>query len=126
MPEDRRFELSEADDNIVKCLIEECVEVAKECCKVGRFTFDNTHEKFAENENTPRKRLSIEMGQLQCLIFIFIEKGMVDKRLFDQGIIQKYNQLSEVPYNIVKIVEQYDPDFDSTKPTPDVMLRHKL
>lgn len=133
MPEDRRFELSEADLNILANLAEECNEVAiecnevaKECNKIIRFSLDNTHHKYDETENTPRKRLSTETGQLLFLIHKLINNGMVDNVLVQKGYKGKAKAISTIPYNIVKIVEQYDPNFDSTQPTPDVMLRHNL
>ncbi len=126
MPEDRRFELSEEDLNILANLAKMCNEVAKECCKVIRFSLDNTHDKYKEHENTTRKRLSTELGQLNCLMHIVSRMKLVDPDLFAKGSDQKYKALKRIPYNIVKVVPRYSPYFDSTKPTPDAMLNHKF
>ena len=52
---------------------EECAEVTQAISKVFRFGIDGVH-----NGKTNREHLEEEIGDLQCMISLMCEKGIVD------------------------------------------------
>ena len=52
---------------------EECAEVVQAISKVMRFGLDTTH-----NGRSNRDHLEEELGDLQCMINLLIERGVVD------------------------------------------------
>lgn len=53
---------------------EECAEVTQAISKVFRFGIDGTH-----NGNTNRARLTEEVGDLQCMIDLMCQQGIIDE-----------------------------------------------
>lgn len=54
---------------------EECAEVTQAISKVFRFGLDGVHK-----EETNRKRLTEELGDLHCMIELMVESGMIDRK----------------------------------------------
>jgi NTP pyrophosphatase (non-canonical NTP hydrolase) len=68
------------NDRIKETLIitqEECAEVIQAISKVMRFGFDSCYP-FEESAST-KECLTMEVGQLLCMIDILVEQGVIDE-----------------------------------------------
>ena len=75
---------------ILDILQEECGEVIQEVSKVRRFGIDSIH--FKENMSH-RVVLTNEIGDLQCMIDLAIEHGLVKKEDIDNAAKRKRAKL---------------------------------
>ena len=75
---------------------EECAEVIQAISKIFRFGFDSTH-----NGVTNREHLEVELGDLQCMIDLLTEKGVVDHQKILEAAEAKREKL-KVWSNIFK------------------------
>lgn len=65
--------MNEINKEVMLIAQEECAEVTQAISKVFRFGIDGEH-----NGVTNRARLEEEIGDLQCMISLMCEKGIVD------------------------------------------------
>lgn len=65
--------MNEINKEVMLIAQEECAEVTQAISKVFRFGIDGEH-----NGVTNRTRLEEEIGDLQCMISLMCEKGIVD------------------------------------------------
>ena len=68
------------NDKIKETLIitqEECAEVIQAVSKVMRFGFDSCYP--TEDSASTKECLTMEMGQLLCMIGILVEQGVIDE-----------------------------------------------
>ena len=69
--------MTEKEREILGITQEECAEVIQAISKCVRFGIDNSHK----SGNTQRENLSMEVGDLVCMIGLMIEAGLV-KEIF--------------------------------------------
>ena len=77
-------------EEILCILQEECAEVSQVVCKIRRFGIDNMYTK---GSGTQRENLTKELGDLQCMIDLCIERGIVEKSAVDLAILNKQEKL---------------------------------
>jgi NTP pyrophosphatase (non-canonical NTP hydrolase) len=65
--------MSEIEREIMLIAQEECAEVTQAISKVFRFGIDAVH-----NGKSNREHLEEEIGDLQCMISLMCEKGLID------------------------------------------------
>lgn len=65
--------MNSVENEVMLICQEECAEVTQAISKVFRFGIDGEH-----NGATNRARLEEEIGDLQCMISLMCEKGIVD------------------------------------------------
>ena len=65
--------LCEVDQETLRIAQEECAEVIQAISKVFRFGLDESY-----NGKTNREHLEEEIGDLQCMISLLVEKGVID------------------------------------------------
>lgn len=85
-------------DEILTILQEECAEVIQDVCKCKRFGIDNTYSKGTGSQ---RENLTKEIGDLQCMINLCIERGIIEKADVDQAVLNKREKL-KIYSNIFK------------------------
>ena len=86
------FMINNIDQEILSITQEECAEVIQAISKIFRFGFDSKHpEKAYDN----REHLEEELGDLQCMINLMIEHGVVRKSKVDEAEINKYEKLQQ-------------------------------
>ena len=71
---------------------EECAEVVVAISKISRFGIDNLKP---GKSKTNRQHLEEELGDLQCMINILIEKGIVSKAAIDEAERAKHTKLEQ-------------------------------
>ena len=69
---------------------EECAEVTQAISKVFRFGFDAVY-----NEESNKKRLTEELGDLHCMMELMVESGMVDRTELFEASGMKRRKLTE-------------------------------
>jgi hypothetical protein len=79
---------------LIECLTEECAEVIYECMKAMRFGQDDRAPYERDQNMTNRKKLSKELGELQALIPLLVEAGVVDEHEMARGRQAKPFKLS--------------------------------
>jgi NTP pyrophosphatase (non-canonical NTP hydrolase) len=90
--------INDIDHEILSITQEECAEVIQAISKIFRFGFDSRHpDKGYDN----REHLEEELGDLQCMIALMIEHGIVRERMLDVAKTKKYEKL-QVWSNIFK------------------------
>lgn len=77
-------------EELLVVLQEECAEVIQAISKCRRFGIDNTYSK---GTGTQRENLTKEIGDLQCMIDLCIERGIVEKSAVDLAILNKQSKL---------------------------------
>jgi NTP pyrophosphatase (non-canonical NTP hydrolase) len=77
-------------EEILCILQEECAEVIQSASKCRRFGIDNMYTK---GSGTQRENLTKELGDLQCMIDLCIERGIVEKSAVDLAILNKQEKL---------------------------------
>lgn len=77
-------------DELFTILQEECAEVVQAVSKCRRFGIDNTYSKGTGSQ---RENLTKEIGDLQCMINLCIEHGIVEKSAVDLAILNKQSKL---------------------------------
>jgi NTP pyrophosphatase (non-canonical NTP hydrolase) len=65
------------EKEILIILQEECAEVIQEASKIFRFGFESCYP-TADSANG-RERLTLELGQVLCMINLLIERNVVDE-----------------------------------------------
>jgi hypothetical protein len=67
--------LSNKQQEVMAIAQEECAEVIQAVSKIFRFGIDESH-----NGVTNREHLTIEAGDLQCMLDLLVEFGLIDKQ----------------------------------------------
>lgn len=78
------------NDKIREALIitqEECAEVVQAVSKVMRFGFDSCYP--TEDSASTKECLTMEVGQLLCMVNILIEQGVIDEDAMIAAMEQK-------------------------------------
>lgn len=88
--------MEKRNNEIMAIAQEECAEVIQAISKIFRFGFDSTH-----NGVTNREHLEVELGDLQCMIDLLTEKGVVDHQRILEAAEAKREKL-KVWSNIFK------------------------
>ena len=78
------------DEELFIILQEECAEVIQAVSKCRRFGIDNTYSKGTGSQ---RENLTKEIGDLQCMIDLCVEHGIVEKSAVDLAILNKQSKL---------------------------------
>jgi NTP pyrophosphatase (non-canonical NTP hydrolase) len=68
--------MTESEKQILLICQEECAEVTQAISKVFRFGYDSVYPKGSSEDN--RAKLEGELGDLQAMIELMIETGIVD------------------------------------------------
>ena len=79
-------------EELLVILQEECAEVIQSASKCRRFGIDNMYTK---GTGTQRENLTKELGDLQCMIDLCIEHGVVEKADVDLAVLNKQEKLKE-------------------------------
>ena len=79
-------------EELLVILQEECAEVIQSASKCRRFGIDNMYTK---GSGTQRENLTKELGDLQCMIDLCIEQGVVEKADVDAAVLNKQEKLKE-------------------------------
>ena len=79
-------------EELLVILQEECAEVIQAVSKCRRFGIDNMYTK---GSGTQRENLTKELGDLQCMIDLCIEHGVVEKADVDAAVLNKQGKLKE-------------------------------
>lgn len=69
--------MTESEKQILLICQEECAEVTQAISKVFRFGYDSVYPKESSEDN--RAKLEGELGDLQAMIELMIETGIVDE-----------------------------------------------
>ena len=77
-------------EELLVILQEECAEVIQSASKCRRFGIDNMYTK---GSGTQRENLTKELGDLQCMIDLCIERGIVEKADVDAAVLNKQEKL---------------------------------
>jgi NTP pyrophosphatase (non-canonical NTP hydrolase) len=88
----------DVNDEILSIAQEECAEVIQAISKVFRFGIVGVHPVKGYSN---REHLEEELGDLQCMINLMIEHGIVRKDKLDEAEVKKYEKL-QVWSNIFK------------------------
>ena len=89
--------MTEKEREILGILQEECAEVIQAVSKCVRFGIDNSHK----SGSTQRENLSMEVGDLVCMIGLMIEAGLVKEEDINLARDEKIEKL-KVYSNIFK------------------------
>jgi NTP pyrophosphatase (non-canonical NTP hydrolase) len=89
--------MTEKERDILGITQEECAEVIQAISKCVRFGIDNSHK----SGNTQRENLSMEVGDLVCMIGLMIEAGLVKEEDINRAKDEKIEKL-KIYSNIFK------------------------
>ena len=89
--------MTEKEREILGITQEECAEVIQAISKCVRFGIDNSHK----SGTTQRENLSMEVGDLVCMIGLMIEAGLVKEEDINRAKDEKIEKL-KVYSNIFK------------------------
>jgi NTP pyrophosphatase (non-canonical NTP hydrolase) len=81
--------MTEKEREILGITQEECAEVIQAISKCVRFGIDNSHK----SGNTQRENLSMEVGDLVCMIGLMIEAGLVKEEDINRAKDEKIEKL---------------------------------
>jgi len=81
--------MTEKEREILGITQEECAEVIQAISKCVRFGIDNSHK----SGNTQRENLSMEVGDLICMIGLMIEAGLVKEEDINRAKDEKIEKL---------------------------------
>jgi NTP pyrophosphatase (non-canonical NTP hydrolase) len=84
--------MNSREKEILCILQEECAEVTQAISKIFRFGIDN-HK--PDQDKTNRQHLEEELGDLQCMINLLIESGMVSENNIMKAEIKKHAKLEK-------------------------------
>lgn len=84
--------MKSTDDEILSILQEECAEVVQAVSKVFRFGFDAKHPNEIRNN---RQRLEEELGDVQAMISLLVEKNIVSEQNIKAAEQQKFAKLEQ-------------------------------
>ena len=80
------------EKEVMDILQEECAEVIQAVSKISRFGLDN----FKPGKpKTNREHLEEELGDLQCMINILLELGIVREYALQRAELAKYDKLKQ-------------------------------
>lgn len=82
---------TEAQDELLTILIEECAEVIQAATKIKRFGFDSTN--MEENPSTNFIALSKELGDLTAMIELAIEHDVACELTIYRTVLEKFRKL---------------------------------
>ncbi len=82
--------MKNCDKEILLIAQEECAEVTQAISKVFRFGFDAMHPTEVFNN---RQRLEEELGDLQCMISLMVEYGIVNGENLIKAEAKKFEKL---------------------------------
>lgn len=71
------IKMNNKEKEILIILQEECAEVIQEASKIFRFGFDSCYP--TDDSATARERLTLELGQVLCMVNLLIEKNVVSE-----------------------------------------------
>ena len=69
--------MNNKEKEILIILQEECAEVIQEASKIFRFGFESCYP--TDDSATSRERLTLELGQVLCMIGLLVERNVVDE-----------------------------------------------
>jgi hypothetical protein len=69
--------MNQKEKEILIILQEECAEVIQEASKIFRFGFESCYP--TDDSATSRERLTLELGQVLCMIGLLVERNVVDE-----------------------------------------------
>ena len=84
--------MKEQEREVMNILSEECAEVIQAISKVHRFGLDNYKP---GKPKTNREHLEEEIGDLQCMISILLELGIVREDALQRAELAKYDKLKQ-------------------------------
>lgn len=84
--------MNKVEKEILSIAQEECAEVIQAISKVFRFGFDAKHPNESLNN---RQRLEEEVGDLQCMISLMIEFGLVSEHNLMKAEHKKFDKLKQ-------------------------------
>lgn len=84
--------MNTVEKEIMDILQEECAEVIQAVSKCSRFGIDGTHLKSGSSN---REMLTEEVGDLQCMIDLLVEKGIVDINELHLARVAKKDKLKK-------------------------------
>ena len=114
--------MNQKEKEILIILQEECAEVIQEASKIFRFGFESCYP--TDDSATSRERLTLELGQVLCMIGLLVERNVVDEEalltameakkiklkkwstIFDDEKEKVLDALSELPLEL--LVESVD------------------
>lgn len=84
--------MTNSEKEILSIAQEECAEIIQSISKIFRFGFDAKHpEKWQDN----RQHLEEEIGDLQCMINLMLDFGLVNETAIQKAEIAKYEKLKQ-------------------------------
>jgi NTP pyrophosphatase (non-canonical NTP hydrolase) len=84
--------MNDVDDEILSIAQEECAEVIQAISKAFRFGIDGIHPVKGYSN---REHLEEELGDLQCMVNLMIDYGIVRKDKLDEAEFKKYEKLQQ-------------------------------
>lgn len=84
--------MKNTEDEILSILQEECAEVIQAISKIFRFGFDAKHP---DQDRNNRERLEEELGDLQAMISLLLEKNIVSENNLMRAEVQKFAKLEK-------------------------------
>ena len=81
--------MTEKEREILGITQEECAEVIQAISKCVRFGIDNSHK----SGTTQRENLSMEIGDLICMIGLLVESGLVKEEDINHARAEKIEKL---------------------------------
>lgn len=85
--------LTEAQEERLDLLVEECSEIIKAACKVKRFGYDSINP-YAPQDGTNLNQLQLEMGDLDAIYALMSNNGDVDIDAINKRHQEKYPKLA--------------------------------
>ena len=74
---EKYIKMNNKEKEILIILQEECAEVIQEASKIFRFGFESCYP--TDDSATSRERLTLELGQVLCMIGLLVERDVVDE-----------------------------------------------
>jgi NTP pyrophosphatase (non-canonical NTP hydrolase) len=90
--------MNKQEHEILSIAQEECAEVIQSISKIFRFGYDAKHPNESKNN---QERLEEEIGDLQCMISLMLEFGLVREEALMKAEAKKFEKL-KVWSNIFK------------------------
>ena len=81
--------MTEKEREILGITQEECAEVIQAISKCVRFGIDNSHK----SGTTQRENLSMEIGDLICMIGLLVESGLIKEEDINHARAEKIEKL---------------------------------
>lgn len=80
--------MNETQNEVLRITQEECAEVVQAISKVFRFGIDGVYEGCSN-----KQKLASELGDLQCMINLIKEFGIINEEEIDKAELNKRNRL---------------------------------